>query len=42
MNADPEDNDDLINENLFERYDQMFSIYNNFGSMFQETAHNIG
>lgn len=37
-----EDDDDLINESLFERYDQMFTQYNNFGALFQETAHYIG
>ncbi|CDW71272.1 UNKNOWN [Stylonychia lemnae] len=34
--------DDQINESLFNRYDQMFNIYNQFGSRFQETAHYIG
>ena len=34
--------DDQINENLFNRYDEMFNIYNQFGSRFQETAHYIG
>ncbi|TNV86300.1 hypothetical protein FGO68_gene6572 [Halteria grandinella] len=34
--------DDQINENLFNRYDQMFVSYNQFGAMFQETAHYIG
>ena len=28
-----EDDDDLINESLFERYDQMFTQYNNFGAL---------
>ena len=37
-----EDDDELINESLFERYDQMFTQYNNFGALFQETAHFIG
>lgn len=36
------DDDDLINENLFLRYDQMFTLYNAFGAKFQETAHFIG
>ena len=34
--------DDHINESLFERYDQMFGLYNNFGALFQDTAHYIG
>lgn len=37
-----EEDDDQINESLFQRYDQMFSQYNEFGAMFQETAHYIG
>ena len=37
-----EEDEDLINESLFERYDQMFTQYNNFGALFQETAHYIG
>lgn len=39
---DDEDDDDTINENLFNRYDEMFAHYNQFGAMFQETAHYIG
>ncbi len=34
--------DEEINEHLFQRYDAMFSTFNQFGNMFQETAHYIG
>ena len=40
--AEQEVDDDHINESLFERYDQMFGIYNNLGALFQDTAHFIG
>jgi hypothetical protein len=43
LGSDEEDvDDDRVNEALFERYDQMFNVYNNFGALFQETAHYIG
>ena len=42
MPEEEDSDDDLINESLFERYDQMFAHYNAFGAMFQETAHYIG
>ena len=29
-----EEDDDFINEGLFERYDKMFTHYNAFGAMF--------
>lgn len=37
-----DEDDDKTNEILFQRYDEMFTHYNTFGSMFQETAHYIG
>lgn len=31
-----------MNEQLFSLYDNLFKNYNDFGAMFQQTAHHIG
>ena len=37
-----EEEEDDLNERLFDMYDQMFTSFNSFGSMFQQTAGLIG
>lgn len=37
-----EEDDDKINDELFTMYDTLFKNFNDFGSIFQKTAHHIG